>query len=449
MQRRWYLAGIAAAAWTCIAPLHSAITAVWLLSDLEKAPLLITGQVVSIQKIEQAAKESETWGHEVWRMTANIRVLRSFKTGEPFAQDQIQLTFLQFAPNQALLSPPPLPNIEPGETLVLPLKQNDDPAKPWALLDYQGAHLTIPAHAELTESHAGPGTAHAFILRELSNVIAHGTRREMFAMASYLRSQSGATARELLPAVELQVAPNDQVRWLDIATGLITGVGIPRPTFAELRNPEAKIPDWAVIPRTALLKIGDPLEADPPIIQQLLADAPINAWGSAMSLLEFGDHPALIAGLRQALRDDVSGSCYIAWTQAHRGYTAVLDDALPRALRVLSQPDRTVDVQGAAALLRDFGSDQQLQQLAALARKYQTTDRDFYSSLWQFSVDSEHPPRNARVLDVVLSDYEPVKGINGIRICDYASGILARAVGEEFRDVAHARAWLDAHHIPR
>ena len=450
-----FLAAIAITLLTTASPGLAAIAGVWGINALEKAPVLVVGQVISVEKSERATEEFATWHYEVWRMTADIRVLRSFKTGEPLSRDHIQLSFLQYAPAQAMSSPPPLPSIDPGATLVLPLQKNDDPSQPWKLLDKTGRDLTIPATADFPDSVPLPSNAHAFLLGELANVIVGGNRSEVLAAGRYLRSEPGGTSRELLPLIESQVAPNDQNRWLDIATGLVTGGGIPRPKFAELRDTAPKIPDWALIARAATQKLGESQSADILIIEKLLADAPINAWGAAMSLIEFGDNPVLTQRLRQALSDDVEGTSYIAWTLARNGHKAFLDDALSRALRVCDRPTGNyTDLQGAAASLRDFGSDRQLDQLAALVRKYQTGDRTFYGVLWQYSTEADNP-RETRVLSVVLNDRNPLHG--DMRVCDFALGMLERATGEHFsanaqsKDdaIARARAWLDAHHIPR
>jgi hypothetical protein len=155
--------------------------------------------------------------------------------------------------------------------------------------------------------------------------------------------------------------------------------------------------------------------------------------------------------LRRALRDDLNGSSYIAWTFAHIGHQAVLNEALVRALKVADRPSGDLtDLQGAAMLLRDFGSDQQLDQLAGLVRKYQTQDREFYSPLWQWSTESDNP-RAARVLAVVLRDRNPIS--KEMRVCDFAVGVLERATGQHFgaggkilaeRDAAVSRAlaWI-------
>src|SRR5262249_26291295 len=139
----------------------------------------------------------------------------------------------------------------------------------------------------------------------------------------------------------------------------------------------------------------------------------------------------------------------------HNGHRAILDDALSRAIRVCGRPrSNGTDLQGAAALLRDFGSDPRLDQLAALVRKYQTEDRTFYNVLWQHSTEPDNP-REARVLSVVLNDRTPLN--DEMRVCDFALGVLERATRQNFHDQAlskddailRARAWLDAHHIPR
>lgn len=168
-------------------------------------------------------------------------------------------------------------------------------------------------------------------------------------------------------------------------------------------------------------------------------------------MLEYGDNPITAETLRQALRDDLAGSSYIAWTLARNGHKATLLDALARALRVANRPASDYnELQGAAALLRDYGSDQELKQLAGLVRKYQTQDEAFYRSLWQFAT-LDGNPREGRVLAVVLHDRRIVFG--EIRYCDLAVAELEKAAGQHFgsggatlkeRDDAVARAltWL-------
>jgi len=108
------------------------------------------------------------------------------------------------------------------------------------------------------------------------------------------------------------------------------------------------------------------------------------------------------------------------------------------------------DLQGAAALLVDYGTDEQLKQLANVVRKYQAENRDFFGRLWQSATGTDNP-RGAGVLAVVLRDRRIVFG--EFRYCDLAVGALERAVGQKFgagadtqqeRDaaVSGALAWL-------
>lgn len=133
------------------------------------------------------------------------------------------------------------------------------------------------------------------------------------------------------------------------------------------------------------------------------------------------------------------------------GHHETLLEALTRALKVADRPnaDRT-DLQGAAALLQEHGTDDQVKRLTNLVRKYQTEDREFYGSLWQYATD-ESSSRGAQVLAVVLRDRRTVFG--EIRYCDLAVGALERSVGQKFgaggdtqqeRDAAISRAlaWL-------
>ena len=164
----------------------------------------------------------------------------------------------------------------------------------------------------------------------------------------------------------------------------------------------------------------------------------------------------MVESLRQALRDDVVGSSYVAWTFAHAGHPTALPEALARALRVADRPKTDpTDLQGAAATLRDYGNDQQLKRLAELVRKYQTGDRNFYSMLWQSATEAGNP-REARVLAVVLRDRRAA--FDNIRYCDFAVGVLEKAVGQQFgsngktekeRDDAVTRAltWLKSHGV--
>jgi hypothetical protein len=290
-------------------------------------------------------------------------------------------------------------------------------------------------------------------VHEIANTLSRGTTREVSAAAGYLASQSEDLTGELLPLLESTVG-DDRQRWAEVATNLLAAQGIPRPSVADLLSAKAEPKDWPGRPNLFLAQAPlQKLKASPETDTLLIADAPLHAWGSANSLLEYADNPITTETLRQALQNDLAGSSNIAWTLAHTGHQATLPEALARALKVADRPDADLtDLQGAAALLRDYGSDQDLKQLAALVRKYQIADRQFYGMLWQYATEAGNP-REARVLAVVLRDRRTAFG--EMRICDFAVGVLEKAVNQHFgaggktmkeRDDAESRAlaWLES-----
>jgi hypothetical protein len=209
--------------------------------------------------------------------------------------------------------------------------------------------------------------------------------------------------------------------------------------------------------QTALRKLRPSPETDELLIRCWIANAPFNAWGSANSLVEYADNPVTTAGMRQALRNDVRGSSYISMVLVNRGNKPILPDALARAFRVVDDPEGFGtdfnEVQGAAALLRDHGSDRDLTRLAGIVRKYQALDEKYYRVLWQDATHSENP-RETRVLTVVLADRRIA--FQSLRYCDLALGEFDRLTKQQFdierasipeRDAAISRAlaWIKAH----
>jgi hypothetical protein len=433
----------------------------WQLNETATAPVLVVGQVVGIQKSERVPGGSLPWKAETWAMTAEFQVLRSYTgSGEPVALSPLlHVHFLAYDPSVTKSIngyPPPLLRLEPGRVLILPLQENNNPASDlWRLMADSGVDLAIPARAEMTDPGPPPATAHAFLLRELANALSRGTTREVSAMAGYLANQQEDLTADLMPLLE-PVIGDDRQLWAEVATNLVAAQGIPRPSVADILSGKAEPKDWSgrqslFLTWAALGKLKASPETDTLLIKTWIAEAPLHAWGSANSLLEYADNPITTETLRQALRNDVAGSSFIAWTLVRNGHEATLPEALARALKVANRPDADyTDLQGAAALLRDYGSDQELKQLARLVRKFQTQDEKFYGVLWQYATAAGNP-REARVLAVVLRDRRVVSG--EMRYCDVAVGVLEKAVSQHFRSdgktlnerdeaVSRALAWL-------
>jgi hypothetical protein len=246
-----------------------------------------------------------------------------------------------------------------------------------------------------------------------------------------------------MPLLEAAIGDN-RPRWAEIAAGLHAALGIPRPTVADLFEAKPETPRKAgplngnlPLLQAALRKLQSSPATDDLLIRTWIANAPFNAWGSANSLAEYADSPVTTETLRQALRDDLRGSSYIALVLASHGNTAILPDAVARAFRVTDDPTGLgadfSEVQGAAALLRDHGSARDLTRLAAIVRRYQTFDPKYYSALWQYATGSDNP-REVRVLAVVLADRRIASG--SMRYCDYALGEFDRLTGAQFHVAA-------------
>jgi hypothetical protein len=441
---------------------------IWELRETATAPVLVAGRIVDIQRVERVPDASLPWKAETWAMSAEVEVLRSFGAGAPAAGARIGLSFLRYGPGVRQFVegyPPPLPDLAIHDVCILPLERSGRPdsdfrnggvswqighrpgrwrvTEPWKLIGDSGSDLTIPARAEMIDFGPPPSTRRAFLDREIANSLSGGTTREIWRVAQYLSMQewNEELTPEILPLLRSAIG-NDRQRWAEVAANLTAAEGIPR-TIEPRSLRQAALQMLRGYPYTTAL-----------LVESWISEAPLHAWGSAMSLVGYGDDPIVDDALRRALQDDVDGSCYIAWTLARNGHRATLPDALDRALRVVNRPnsDRT-DLQGAAALIRDFGSDAQLAQLAAVVRKYQAADRELYGLLWQYATQAANP-REAPVLAVVLRDRRIA--FKDTRYCDLAAGELERAVHQDFgsrgktiegRDagVARALAWIASH----
>jgi hypothetical protein len=447
---------------------HAGLIQEWQLKDTASAPVLIIGRILDVHGKERVPEDQLSWKAETLSMTADVEVLRSFTaSGMPPASHQVQIHFLAYGPSVTGFIngyPPPLPFIRSGEVRILPLRENSNPAsEPWQLTAVSGLDITIPVRADAEYDTAPPVSGRTFLIRELANTLSRGTPGEVSALSGYLSRKYEDLSGELMPLLETAIDDNRQ-QWAEIAASLHAGRGIPRPTVAELfeANPETSqkaSPLQASLPllQAALRKLQRSPETNDQLIRTWIANAPFNAWGSANSLAEYADSPVTTETLRQALRNDLPGSSYIAMVLANHGNNMILPDAVARAFRVTDDPAGLGadfnEVQGAAALLRDHGSDQDLMRLVAIVRKYQTVDLKYYGVLWQYATESENP-REVRVLAVVLADRRIASGT--MRYCDYALGefdrltkehfdIAAASIPERDASISRALAWIRAH----
>jgi hypothetical protein len=447
--------------------LQATLVAYWHLQDTAKAPVLVVGRVLRVEKGQRNADASRKSQTDIFDMTAELDVLRSFThAGETIAANRIRVGYPGITPNG---SPYPLPILEPGQVLVLPLQENRNPATVvWRMTVESGEGFIVPTAAVLADEGPLPTTGMRFLLREIANALARGTPAEMAGMGRYLAFQDlahdvsgtpGGLTGDLMPLLESTIG-TDRQGWAKVATNIMADHGTPRPTVAELFSDKPQpgnrpFQQSMLLVQAALRKLGQSPETDALLIRTWIADAPWHAWGSGMSLVEYAKNPVTTETMRKALNDDASGSSSIAWTLVRNGNRDLIPEALARALKVADRPaGDPAELQSAAMLLHDYGSEQDLDRVVALVRKYQTVNRDFYMGLWQ----SAAVPR---VLAVALSDRTivPHSSTDGFRVCDYALADLEGASGQNFgsraattvaqRDgaIARAQAWLKSQGI--
>jgi hypothetical protein len=377
--------------------LHAGFLKEWQLKETAAAPVVVTGRILDVHSNGRVPDDQLSWKTETLSMTADVEVLRSFTvSGTPLASHRIQVHFLADGPSVTVfVNSSPLPDIKPGEVRILPLRENTNPAsEPWQLMADSGVDTTISVRAAAESEPAPPPlSARSFLIQEFANTLSRGTPGEIAALSSYLSRKQEDLSGELMPLLETGIGDNRQ-KWAEVAASLHAALGIPRPTVAELFSTKPETPPKTGPPRgnlpllqAALRKLQPSPETDDLLIGTWIANAPFNAWGSANSLVEYADSPITTETLRQALRNDLPGSSYIAMVLSNHGNKATLPDAVARAFRVVDDPAGLGaafnDVQGAAALLRDHGSDRDLMRLADIVRKYQLLDQKYYGVLWQ------------------------------------------------------------------
>lgn len=289
---------------------------VWQLKETAAAPVIIVGRVISVQKKERVPNGLLSWKAETLSMTAEVEVLRSHTGSGERAINRLQVHFLAYGPSVTGFMngyPPPLPKLEPGQVLLLPLRENQSPASdPWRLTADSGADLTIPARAEMTGSGPPPTNARVFIVREIANALSRGTPQEVSAISHYLSGQSEDLTGEIMTLLEPAIG-EDRQRWAEVATNLLASQGIPRSSVADLLSSKAEPKDWPgrqslFLARAALRKLNASPETDTLLITTWIGEAALHAWGSANSLIEFAGNPVTTETLREALQNDLSGS---------------------------------------------------------------------------------------------------------------------------------------------
>ena len=449
--------GIATLVFVFASTAHAGFVKSWSISELEQAPVLAVCTVEDISQREPVAAGTVQWAGSYRWHEATLRVERvhSKLALAPVGGDRITVRYICYGDTIGGISGSPIwPTFEKSQRAVFPLSPSKERSDRWALFAVEGMNVTVPATGKEWRSGDGPVTPHEFIVSELINALASGSSAEQFAASNYMGGLFAvpSEAHRLLDAA----IGNNEERWLAVAASLVSSLGIPRPSLAEIMSGTVEKDLFRgpilVLLAHALQK-GAKREFPDRLITKLVDDAPVHAWGSATTLMEFKDSPVLIDRLREALSRNRGGAVTIAWSLVRNGQRSLLPQALAAAQKLVMNPGQVniSELQAASGLVRDYGDDAQFGALVATLRRLKTADVEQYRKLFGSAAYSQNK-REIELAAVLIDDMR--EGFPPMRYCDVAAGTLQRLSGQDFgigqnmtrpdwdRAVGRARNWL-------
>jgi len=403
---------------------------IWSLKEIADAPVLLVGRVVSLDP----ELGPHLWGNPKTsapekEMTAEVEVLRFYQ--RPAAADAVpgehlKIRFIGVDGPVFSFTPRDLPALEPGQVLLLPLRNKPrESSEPWQLVGEEGYGLTTRVAASMAEPALTSNDPRAFVIREVVNSLSHGDPIAILTAASLVARQAGYLEPELTSQLQSSIGSNS-ARWAQVLGNLLLNSRNVSLTVADVRagkaEPDEKAaepapltekaakraklqaeirargPNFKVLPlaQVALSNLPDAAHAETQVWQALLADVPAfadepryplfsgnssEALGYTLNYLaRYRDDPAFINAVRTALREDRSGSLAIAGNMIGEGQKACLPDALARAMKVISRPTAS-DVFFAIMLVLTQGSDEQRRQYVAVAQEFKNTNPDYAAFL--------------------------------------------------------------------
>lgn len=336
---------------------------------------------------------------------------------------QIRLDYEALPEGDSGMGGPDVPPLAPGAVFALGLKSNQRPlSAPWRLIQDEGESLVIPAKRGTPLFAGAASNGRDFLLSEIASVLIAGSRAEVLREVKYASGQR-TIATELMRRLDSKLGP-DRDRWTLIAASLLSPMGLPRPTVADLRRGknQAGIDLSSSLITMVLRRLGASQKDNDRLIHQLLLNSDIASWGVGMTLREFAAEPELIRELRGMLDAHRPGSLYVAFIIGRP--RELLDTATSVALQYLTRPgSKESDLRISCQIIRDFGTDEQFAQLMEAIQESQYQNRHRYDLLWSAVLWSDNR-REYKVLAILLEDHRIFQ--SNQRYSDVALGELNR-----------------------
>jgi hypothetical protein len=366
----------------------------WSLSAIASAPVLVAGRVLALDPPVSPVNQKR-FGHLLKR-TAEIEVLRST---QPLPPGPLKIRFLSRDGPDLSHCRLGLPELLPGQVLLLPLRANTKPdLEPWQFIGVEGYSMTTLVAADMRESMPAGADSRAFIIRELVNSFHGDDPRALFAAASLLASQGPYLEPELSAQLARQQGCGDAC-WAQILSSLLLALpGQPLSLVAlQTREPQqywTQFQDAFRLAQHALTELPGRAAAETLVWQSLLAnlsglvDEPQpSLWFYSRSfalraavryLVRYRDDPAFIEAVKMALRQDRPGSSALAGVLLEKGQEDFLPEALARAMQVLRRPaSDESDLSAALLAVLRFGDGRQRNELASIAAGFKKTNPEY------------------------------------------------------------------------
>ncbi len=435
---------------------HAGFIKIWSIGELEQAPVLAVCAVEDAAKREPVSAGTVRWSGSYRWYEATLRVERVHAklALAPVPGDRIIVRYVGFGDSLAggISGSPIWPIFEKGQRAVFPLTPSKERSGRWSLIADEGINVTVPAIERQWRKADAPATPREFIVTELINALANGSPGEQFAASAYMSESFPPEAQRLLDAS----IGNEDDRWLAVAASIVSSLGIPRPSLADIMsgaNGKDPVRGPILILLAHALQKGATRGWPDRLITKLVDDAPVHPWGSATTLVQFKDSAVLTDRLRDALSRDQNGAVTIAWYQVRNEQRSVLPEALVAAQKLVMNPGPVdmSELQAASGLIRDYGDDAQFGALVVTLRRLKTADIEQYGKLFGSAAYSQNK-REIQLAAVLIDDTR--EGFPPMRYCDIAAGVLQRLSGQDFgvvqdmtrsdwnRAISRARDWL-------